>query len=352
MSFIASNCSFPPLCLPDKQHEKGCVERFKKISAAYEVLSDPDRKRAYDAHGEDENGASAPPAADIFSMFFGGGHGRPQRGENIVHPLSISLEELFRGKTFKLAINRNVICTVCDGVGGPRDALSTCPGCQGTGSQSSYRQIGPGMMQQMKSQCGICKGDGKIIDGTKKCTECKGQKVVKEQKILEVVVPPGTEDNHRFVFNGASDCAPGMPPGDVVFVLQTKQHPFMQRKEDDLLMERCIGITESLCGFDLTVPNIDGSQLRLRSEPGSVTKPGDMFMVEQAGMASKGKRGRLFIKFKVEFPDTIPDAADLKRYLPPVGPVQSNEPPRRMVRVQVANAQGGDGRAEGSCAQM
>jgi DnaJ family protein A protein 2 len=343
---------------PDRKNEDGCQEKFKDIGSAYEVLSDPDKKRAYDQHGEaavndgqgDGHAGNGMNPADLFNMFFNG-TSKKNKGEDIVHPLRVSLEDLYRGKTFKLSINRDVICTGCDGVGGPPEALSTCMGCQGKGFQTAYRQIGPGMMQKLQGPCPICKGECKIMKGDAVCTKCNGNKVVKEQKVLSVEVPPGTLDNHRFVFTGGSDCAPGVPPGDVIFVIQTIEHATFKRKEDDLLMDFTLNITEALCGFDISIPNIDGTAIRLISEQGEVTRPDTVHMITGAGMVTKeGSRGKMYIHFHVTFPDRLGDTERLLQCLPPVPGriLTSNEQIRKSVKVKVDAREANNG----SCAQM
>lgn len=139
---------------PDKNPNEG--EKFKQISQAYEVLSDPEKKRIYDQGGEQAlkeggvgGGFSSP--MDLFDMFFGsggfgGGRGRrrERKGKDVVHQLSVSLEELYKGTLRKLALQKNVICDKCEGRGGKKGAVETCPTCRGSGMQVQIQQLGPG----------------------------------------------------------------------------------------------------------------------------------------------------------------------------------------------------------------
>lgn len=138
---------------PDKNPNEG--EKFKQISQAYEVLSDPEKKRIYDQGGEQalkeggvSGGFSSP--MDLFDMFFSGGFGggrgrrRERKGRDVVHQLTVSLEELYKGTVRKLALQKNVICDKCEGRGGKKGAVEQCPTCRGTGMQVQVQQLGPG----------------------------------------------------------------------------------------------------------------------------------------------------------------------------------------------------------------
>ena len=125
---------------------------------------------------------------DIFEMFFGGG-GRRQgerKTKSMVHQLSVTLKDLYLGKTTKLAIQKNIICNTCNGVGGSPGSVQTCNRCRGQGFEVKLRPLGPGMMQQIQVQCEQCQGQGEVFDEKNRCKTCMGRKVVPERKILEV----------------------------------------------------------------------------------------------------------------------------------------------------------------------
>ncbi|MXQ79106.1 hypothetical protein E5288_WYG000234 [Bos mutus] len=159
---------------PDKNPNEG--EKFKQISQAYEVLSDAKKRELYDKGGEQaikEGGAGGGFGSpmDIFDMFFGGG-GRMQRerrGKNVVHQLTVTLEDLYNGATRKLAMQKSVICDKCEGRGGKKGAVECCPNCRGTGMQIRIHQIGPGMVQQIQSVCMECQGHGELISPKDRC---------------------------------------------------------------------------------------------------------------------------------------------------------------------------------------
>jgi DnaJ family protein A protein 2 len=213
----------------------GDEHKFKEISAAYEILSDPEKRKAYDQYGlegVDDEGSAAARGEDLFSMFFGGGgrSGRragPPKGPSVNHPIKVSLEDLYNGKTVKLAVNRKVI------VG----ESSQCDKCQGRGAVMEVRQIGPGMLTQMQRHCDRCEGQGHIAQ-TKT-----------ERKVLEVHIEKGMRHNEKVTFRGMADETPGMETGDVNFIVQEKDHALFKRKGADLLVTKDISLNQALTGF-------------------------------------------------------------------------------------------------------
>ncbi|KAK8697686.1 hypothetical protein V6N13_113825 [Hibiscus sabdariffa] len=296
---------------PDKG---GDPEKFKELAQAYEVLSDPEKREIYDQYGEDAlkegmgGGAAAHDPFDIFSSFFGsspfgGGSSRgrrQRRGEDVVHPLKVSLEDLYLGTSKKLSLSRNVICSKCNGKGSKSGASMQCPGCQGSGM----------------------KGTGETINDKDRCPQCKGEKVVQEKKVLEVIVEKGMQNGQKITFPGEADEAPDTITGDIVFVLQQKDHPKFKRKGEDLFVEHTLSLTEALCGFHFVVTHLDGRQLLIKSNPGEVVKPDSFKAINDEGMPLYQKpfmKGKMYIHFTVEFSDSLnPDQIKaLEPILPP-----------------------------------
>ncbi|CAI9105786.1 OLC1v1004799C1 [Oldenlandia corymbosa var. corymbosa] len=317
---------------PDKG---GDPEKFKELAQAYEVLSDPEKREIYDQYGEDGlkegmGGGGMHDPFDIFQSFFGGGpfgggssRGRRQRkGDDVVHPLKVSLEDLYSGTTKKLSLSRNKICSKCSGKGSKSGASMKCSGCQGTGMKVTIRQLGPGMIQQMQHPCNECKGTGETISDKDRCPQCKGEKVVPEKKVLEVVVEKGMQNGQKITFPGEADEAPETVTGDIVFVLQQKEHPKFKRKHDDLFVEHTLSLTEALCGFQFVLTHLDGRQLLIKSKPGEVIKPDQFKAIDDEGMPMYQRpfmRGKLYIHFTVEFPDSLSpeQVKSLEAVLPP-----------------------------------
>jgi len=169
------------------------------------------------------------------------------------------------------------------------------------------RQIGPGMIQQMQHVCSECRGSGETISDKDRCPQCKGSKVTQEKKVLDVNVEKGMQHGQKIVFEGQADEAPDTVTGDIVFVLQLKEHPKFKRKHDDLFVEHTLSLTESLCGFQFALTHLDGRQLLIKSNPGEVIKPGQSKAINDEGMPHYQRpfmKGRLYIHFNVEFPDS------------------------------------------------
>lgn len=309
---------------PDKG---GDPEKFKEISKAYEVLNDPEKKALYDEGGEEAldggagGGGGGHGGMDIFDLFgggFGGGHGGGARaggkrkGEDVVFPLKVSLEDLFNGTSKKLRLTKNVLCTGCGGKGGAKEA--TCRGCKGQGIRIVIRQLGPGMIQQMQTACTDCNGTGSTMAEKDKCKKCKGEKTVKEKKTLEVFVNKGMRNGEKIVFAGEADEAPDMIPGDVVVVLQSSEHTVFKRDGSHLFLKKQISLVEALTGFQFTVPHLDGRTLLVKSDPNMIVKPGDIKAIKDEGFPQLKNpyiRGNLYVEFDVKFPEhgTLTDAA-------------------------------------------
>ncbi|KAG9333582.1 hypothetical protein JZ751_011319 [Albula glossodonta] len=276
---------------PDKNPTEG--EKFKQISQAYEVLSDAKKREVYDRGGEKaikEGGA-------------GGG------GKNVVHQLTVSLEDLYNGATRKLAVQKNAICERCEGRGGRKGAVEPCPNCRGAGVQVQMHRIGLGLVQQVSTICGACQGQGQRISPRDKCKACGGRKITRQKKILEVHIdkgeaaamsisqPPGTcaiptpappppaaggnscacpgmKDGQKIVFHGEGDQEPGLEPGDIIIVLDQKVHPVYTRQGENLIMNMELQLVEALCGFQKPIKTLDNRTLLITSHPGRLRRAG------------------------------------------------------------------------------
>lgn len=326
---------------PDKNPDND-PEKFKELSQAYEVLSDEKKRTLYDQVGEkgmkegagSGGGFHGSDPFDIFNMFFGGGGASPfgsqreHRGKNLVHQLAVSLEEMYNGAVRKLALQKNVVCDKCEGRGGKKGAVAKCTTCHGSGFVVRVHQLAPGMIQQVRAHCSDCEGQGEKINPKDKCKTCDGKKIVRERKIIEVHIDKGMEDGKKITFSGEGDQEPGLQPGDIVVVLDEKEHAIFKRDKTDLHMKMELTLTEALCGFQRVVKTLDNRQLVITNLPGEVIKPGDIKCLLNEGMPvyrNPMEKGRLVLHFDVKFPEKNEIQADqikkLKTLLPARTPV-------------------------------
>lgn len=229
--------------------------------------------------------------SDIFSQFFGGGGGGfgdglggmfgggggmrqgPKKARTILHVHKVSLEDMYKGKTSKLALQKSVICPKCDGRGGKEGAVKQCGTCKGAGQCTMLRQMGP-MIQRFQTVCQDCDGTGEIIRDKDRCKQCDGKKTSVERKVLHVHVDKGVASGKKIEFRGEGDQVPGVEPGDVVFEIEQKPHPRFQRKGDDLFYRAEIDLLTALAGGAIYIEHLDDRWLSVEIVPGEVIAPG------------------------------------------------------------------------------
>lgn len=299
--------AFRKCALKNHPDRGGDADKFKAMSEAHEVLSDPDKRDLYDKHGKDGVEQGERGGGDPFASMFGGARRRqsgPKKGEDLKHPLKVGLEALYNGKVFKLAINRQVQSN-------PDEKPRQCSACNGVGVVNQIRQLGPGMLQQVRAKCEDCKGQGHRV------------KMKKERKILEVAINKGMKNGHKIKFSGEADQKPGCLPGDIIFVLKTKEHPVFTRKGPHLFMNKKVSLCEALTGATFVVKHLDGRKIAISTNPGEVITSETVKKVEGEGMPREDNpflKGDLIVKFQIDWPKNGSlDAnaiAQLKKILP------------------------------------
>ncbi len=275
---------------PDKNPgDKAAEERFKEISQAYEVLSDPEKRAYYDQFGAIPGQQGAGPGGfgagmgmgdifgGIFEEFFGGGRGRSRAtaGEDLRYNLKITFGEAAFGTTTKIRVPRWERCPDCDGLGArTRDGIATCQTCRGAG------QI---RMQQgffsISRTCSRCGGEGKII--TDPCPTCHGRKRVEQERTLSVKIPAGVETGNTIRLSGEGALGTGGgPPGDLYVFLSVEEHALFGREGQDVILNVPLSFAQATLGTELEVPTLGGAE-KLKIPAG--TQPGHVFRLRGKG---------------------------------------------------------------------
>ncbi len=281
---------------PDRNPDSATAEeKFKEAKEAYEVLSDQDKRAAYDRFGHQAMEGMAGGAGgagfgdafgDIFSEIFGGGRARSSvyRGADLRYNLEISLEEAARGSETKIRIPTLETCEPCHGTGAkPGTEPMTCPTCQGQGQV----RIQQGFFS-LQQTCPRCAGAGKIVRDP--CSTCSGAGRIKKQKTLSVKIPAGVDEGDRIRLTGEGEAGVnGGPPGDLYVVVRLRPHAVFQREENDLHCEMPISFTTAALGGEIEIPTLDGSaKIKIPAE----TQSGKVFRLRGKGI--KGVRTNTF----------------------------------------------------------
>lgn len=295
-------------------------ERFKEVTAAYEVLRDPERRRRYDVFGDGGSGGRAgggggDPFAgfgDLFDAFFGGDpfgsrgrQGGPQRGDDAETVVELTLAEAAFGTTHTLQARLPVECARCEGTGCEPGTFPTR--CDVCGGEGEVRQVRRSILGQIMTSapCGVCAGTGRRI--LTQCKECRGDGRVMSQRTIDVDVPAGVDDGTRLRLAGRGAAAPrGGPPGDLYVTVRVASSADFERHGDDLLAVRRIGIAQAALGTELEIEGLDGTHTV--SVPAG-TQPAQLFRIKGAGVPSLRGRGRgdLLVRVDVEVPTKLDD---------------------------------------------
>jgi molecular chaperone DnaJ len=317
---------------PDVSDEENAEEKFRKAKKAKEVLTDEEKRQAYDQMGHERfeqaekrggfdqgaGGMGGGPFGggmggggggfeDIFEQFFGGGRGgggnRPRQGRDIRTAMEITLEEAYEGVSKEFTIERPEECGDCGGSGHPEDAdVETCPECNGQGQVTQVQQTPLGRVQQTQT-CRRCDGEGELY--SESCGTCSGDGVVQNEATLQVDVPAGIQSGQSLRME--REGAPGEnngPKGDLLIEVRVEDHPDFERDGDDLHHRHAISFPQATFGATVEVPTIDGT---VEMDVPAGTQSGEQFRLRGKGMPRLRGRGEgdLFVTVQIVTPDDL-----------------------------------------------
>jgi molecular chaperone DnaJ len=287
---------------PDVNGEQGADDRFKEISEAYEVLSNDEKRAAYDRFGheglrggfggfQDFSGFGG--VADIFEEFFGSMAGRrtrrgPKRGADLRYDLVLDFEDAVFGVEKEIEIQRPEICPACYGSGAePGSSPQRCTGCGGSGEVRRVRQSILGSFVNV-TPCTACQGTGEIIPHP--CKRCHGLKQVQQTRAINVKIPAGVDEGTQIRLTGEGGPGEeGGPPGNLYVVLSVRKHQYFQRRGDDILLELEVNVAQAALGDEVVIPTVDG-EATLTIPPG--TQSGTVFRLPARGVPHLRRTGR------------------------------------------------------------
>ena len=306
---------------PDKNpDDKMAEEKFKEAAEAYEVLSDANKKANYDRFGTADGnpfggGGGGFNMEDIFSQFgdifgdfssqFGGRSRRgkgamKRRGSNLRLKITLSIEEIINGVNKKFKYNREVLCDVCNGVGG--SDVRDCIPCNGTGSRITIQNTPFGQMRQ-QSICPDCQGSGRQVKNT--CNHCHGAGLKSKEESIEFDIPAGVADGMQLSIGGKGNYSTDGIPGDLIILIEELKEYYFTREGNSIIINKDISVIDAILGTKLLV-NTPRGNINVDIKPG--TQNGTKLRIKDKGipyMDSNDAIGDLFIIIKVVIPENV-----------------------------------------------
>jgi molecular chaperone DnaJ len=306
----------------------GDEETFKKVTHAYQVLADPDKRARYDRFGDDGTpstrggdpfagfgGAGFGGIGDVIDAFFGsafgggaagGGRGpqRAQPGRDVLVPTELTLEEIAAGVHREIAVEVATACEICGGSGSASgQAAAACGQCGGAGQVQKVVRTAFGQLATA-APCAACRGTGRTV--TDPCTGCGGDGRTVQRRTYTVDIPAGVDDGDRLRVAGAGEAGrQGAPAGDLYVEVRLVEHELFERDGRDLLAEVSVPVSQAALGGTVTVPTVHGDEVEVEVPAG--TQPGAVLRVRQAGLPTRGggRRGDLRLLVRVVVPTDL-----------------------------------------------
>ena len=346
---------YHPDANPDNKEE--AEKKFKEVNEAYEVLSDPKKRKMYDQFGTVDpqgfGGAGGPfgggnyysysssnwddfgDLGDIFSSFFGGGFGGqratrknngPRKGEDLNYSMDISFEESFLGIEKEIVISRKETCSKCHGTGAkPGTNPIKCATCGGTGQIRQMQNTILGQVQTTRT-CSDCHGTGEII--TSPCENCGGKGTVRKNPKVKVKIPAGIGDNQTVVLRGQGNPGQkGGPNGDLYITLRIRNNTIFKREGNNVICNIPISITQATLGAELEIPMVDGSKEKYKIP--EATQTGTQFTIRGKGFKNinSSSYGNFIFKVVVQTPKRL--TKEQRELLTQLAKTMNEQPPVR-----------------------
>ena len=301
---------------PDRNSDDGAEDKFKEINEAYEVLSDQDKRAAYDRYGHGDTGdlfgrgfgdINFGGFGDIFEAFFGGTgtatRRGPRHGNDLRYNITLSFEEAALGCEKEIEIKRTELCDTCKGNGSKPGVKPTrCPNCEGSGQVRRVQRSLFGQFIQT-AVCTQCHGDGSII--TDPCHDCKGSGFQKQKRRIAVKVPAGVDEGNGIKLGGEGHAgSKGGSPGNLYVMLSVSRHDFFVREGNNVIYELPLSFAEAALGTEIDVPTLYGDT-RLKIPSGSQTDK--VFRLKDKGISHVhgSGRGDQLVRLRVVTPDSL-----------------------------------------------